>query len=81
MASAAQSSSMATRACATCPASAAGAAAGNSTRREAVTNFEVDKTVRHTKVASGQVRRLTAAVVVNHRGGRDGAAPAPDGRR
>ncbi|MFO0008962.1 MAG: flagellar basal-body MS-ring/collar protein FliF [Betaproteobacteria bacterium] len=58
-------------------AGAAGAAAGNSTRREAVTNFEVDKTVRHTKVASGQVRRLTAAVVVNHRGGRDGAAPAP----
>jgi flagellar M-ring protein FliF len=54
-----------------------GAAGGNSTRREAVTNFEVDKTVRHTKVASGQVRRLTAAVVVNHRGGAAGAAPTP----
>jgi flagellar M-ring protein FliF len=54
-----------------------GAAGGNSTRREAVTNFEIDKTVRHTKVASGQVRRLTAAVVVNHRGGAAGAAPTP----
>ena len=51
--------------------------AGNSTRREAVTNFEVDKNVRHTKVASGQIKRLTAAVVVNHRTkpGENGAAP------
>ncbi|MFN9030532.1 MAG: flagellar basal-body MS-ring/collar protein FliF [Betaproteobacteria bacterium] len=54
-----------------------GAAGGNSTRREAVTNFEVDKTVRHTRGASGQVRRLTAAVVVNHRGGAAGATPTP----
>ena len=46
---------------------AANAAAGNSTRREAVTNFEVDKNVRHTKTGSGQIRRLTAAVVVNYR--------------
>ncbi|MCU0940006.1 MAG: flagellar M-ring protein FliF [Burkholderiaceae bacterium] len=42
-------------------------AGGSNTRREAVTNFEVDKTVRHTKVASGQIKRLSAAVVVNHR--------------
>jgi flagellar M-ring protein FliF len=58
------------------PAQAA-AAAGNSTRREAVTNFEVDKNVRHTKVASGQIKRLTAAVVINHRvtPGAAGAAP------
>jgi len=50
--------------------------AGSSTRREAVTNFEVDKTVRHTKMASGQIKRLTAAVVVNHRvkAGEAGAA-------
>jgi flagellar M-ring protein FliF len=54
-----------------------GTAGGNSTRREALTNFEVDKTVRHTKVASGQIKRITAAVVVNHKGGKDGAAPAP----
>ncbi|MEQ1805732.1 MAG: flagellar basal-body MS-ring/collar protein FliF [Burkholderiaceae bacterium] len=44
----------------------AGGGAGNS-RREAVTNFEVDKTVRVTRAASGVVKRLNAAVVVNHR--------------
>ncbi|HXF46269.1 MAG TPA: flagellar M-ring protein FliF C-terminal domain-containing protein, partial [Burkholderiaceae bacterium] len=43
-------------------------------RREAVTNFEVDKTVRHVRQASGQIRRLTAAVVVNHK-----TAPAAAG--
>ncbi|HTT10252.1 MAG TPA: flagellar basal-body MS-ring/collar protein FliF [Burkholderiaceae bacterium] len=53
---------------------AAAAATGNSTRREAVTNFEVDKTVRHTRQASGQIRRLTAAVVLNYRAGK------PDGK-
>jgi flagellar M-ring protein FliF len=51
-----------------------GAAAGASTRREAVTNFEVDKTVRHTRQASGQIKRLTAAVVLNYRAGK------PDGK-
>jgi len=47
--------------------SPAAAAAGNNTRRDEVINFELDKNVRHTKVASGQIRRLTAAVVINHR--------------
>ncbi|MEO6362750.1 MAG: flagellar basal-body MS-ring/collar protein FliF [Caldimonas sp.] len=46
---------------------AATATPGASGRREAVTNYEVDKTVRVTKNASGNVRRLNAAVVVNHR--------------
>jgi flagellar M-ring protein FliF len=52
------------------------AGSSNSTRRDAVTNFEVDKNVRHTKVASGQIKRLTAAVVINHRAtpGANGAA-------
>ena len=36
-------------------------------RREAVTNYEVDKTVRVTRGASGMVKRLNAAVVVNNR--------------
>lgn len=40
---------------------------GNSSRRDQVTNFEVDKTVRVTRNATGTVRRLTAAVVLNHR--------------
>lgn len=55
------------------------AATGNSTRRETVTNFEVDKTVRHVRQASGQIRRLTAAVVVNHKTApaAAGAAAAP----
>lgn len=47
-------------------AAAAGAMAA-STRREAVTNYEVDKTVRVTRNASGIVKRLNVAVVVNHR--------------
>lgn len=51
--------------------------AGNNTRREAVTNFEVDKTVRHTKTPTGQIRRLSAAVIVNNKGGAPGAAGTP----
>jgi flagellar M-ring protein FliF len=42
-----------------------GAAGGNS-RRDAVTNYEVDKTVRVTRNSTGNVKRLTAAVVINH---------------
>ncbi len=43
-----------------------GTGTGNS-RREAVTNFEVNKTVRVTRNATGNVKRLNAAVVVNYR--------------
>ncbi len=46
------------------------AAAGNA-RRESETSYAVDKTVRVTRNASGNVRRLHAAVVVNHRTGTD----------
>mgnify|MGYP003575579808 CR=1 FL=1 len=47
---------------------AQGGGASNSTsRRDAVTNYEVDKTVRVTRNATGTIRRLNAAVVVNHR--------------
>src|SRR5690606_25773389 len=35
-------------------------------RRESVVNYEVDKTVKGVREASGQVRRLSAAVVINH---------------
>lgn len=41
------------------------------TRRESVTNYEVDKTVKVVREASGTVKRLTAAVVVNHRSSTD----------
>jgi flagellar M-ring protein FliF len=44
-----------------------GAAAGASLRRDNVVNYEVDKTVRVTRNASGIVKRLNTAVVVNHR--------------
>jgi len=44
-----------------------GAAAATNGRREATTNYEVDKTVRVTRNASGNVKRLNAAVVVNNR--------------
>jgi len=48
-----------------------GGANGANSRREAVTNYEVDKTVRVTRNATGTVRRLNAAVVVNHRSSTD----------
>jgi flagellar M-ring protein FliF len=48
------------------PLSGAGGA-GSGGRRDATTNYELDKTVRVTRNASGTVRRLNAAVVVNNR--------------
>ncbi|MEP7297821.1 MAG: flagellar basal-body MS-ring/collar protein FliF, partial [Burkholderiales bacterium] len=44
-----------------------GGAAGANGRRDATTNYEVDKTVRVTRNATGNVKRLNAAVVVNNR--------------
>jgi flagellar M-ring protein FliF len=41
--------------------------AGGNSRRDANTQFEVDKTQRTTRGATGSVKRLSAAVVVNHR--------------
>ena len=46
---------------------AQGGGANSSGRRDATTNYEVDKTVRVTRNASGNIKRLNAAVVVNHR--------------
>ncbi|HEX5311649.1 flagellar basal-body MS-ring/collar protein FliF [Aquabacterium sp.] len=46
---------------------AQGTTTGGSNRREAVTNFEVDKTVRVTRNATGTIKRINAAVVINHR--------------
>ena len=43
------------------------AAAGGDNRRESVINYEVDKTIKVTRNSVGNVRRLSAAVVVNHR--------------
>jgi flagellar M-ring protein FliF len=52
-----------------------GAAAAGSSRRDAVTNYEVDKTVRVTRNATGNIKRLNAAVVLNHR-----VTTAPNGK-
>jgi flagellar M-ring protein FliF len=43
-----------------------GGGAGNA-RRESETSYALDKTLRETRNATGVVRRLHAAVVVNHR--------------
>jgi len=53
-------------------AGAQGAAAAGG-KRESIINYEVDKTVRVVRSSTGQVRRLSAAVVVNHRVGKDEA--------
>jgi len=60
------------------PGAPAGAASGNATHHEQTTNYEVDKNVRHTHNATGQIRRLTAAVVVNNKpaeGGQGAGTP------
>ena len=46
---------------------AAAPAAPLSTRRESIINYEVDKTVRVVRAGSGVVKRLSAAVVLNHK--------------
>ena len=61
-------------------AGAANAAAKPPGKRESTTNYEVDKTVKTTRGAVGQVRRLSAAVVVNYQNvadaqGKPGATP------
>ncbi|RZL87905.1 MAG: flagellar basal body M-ring protein FliF, partial [Variovorax sp.] len=53
---------------ASAPTGAAGAGAvGAGGRRETVTNYEVDRTVRTVRAGSGAIKRVSAGVVVNHR--------------
>ncbi|MCL2829796.1 MAG: flagellar M-ring protein FliF [Betaproteobacteria bacterium] len=49
-----------------------------STRKDSTTNYEVDRTIRHSRQFIGSIRRLSAAVVVNNRKetGRDGKVAA-----
>lgn len=60
-----------------------GATASNSMRRESVVNYEVDKTVRVVRSSTGNIKRLAAAVVINHRmvmdpkTGKETAQPVP----
>ena len=49
------------------PLTAAGAMSGaNGARRESIVNYEVDKTVRVVRGGSGIIKRISAAVVINH---------------
>ena len=59
------------------PAAGSGAVAisAQNFTKNATINYEVDKTVRHTKGMPGTVRRLSVAVVVNHR--KDSTKPKP----
>ena len=45
--------------------------AGGGARKENVTNYEVDKTVSVKRNASGTIKRINAAVLVNHRSSTD----------
>jgi flagellar M-ring protein FliF len=45
----------------------AAASASTSSHKENTVNYEVDKTIRHTKSEVGAIKRLSVAVVVNHR--------------
>jgi flagellar M-ring protein FliF len=46
---------------------AAAPAVPTSQQKDATLNFEVDKTIRHVKSEVGQLKRLSAAVVINYR--------------
>ena len=53
---------------ASAPLQATGGGSGaNNARREQVTNYELDRTVRTTRAATGTVKRLNSAIVVNQR--------------
>lgn len=43
------------------------AAAPVNSRKDSTVNYEVDKTIRHTRQQVGSIKRLSVAVVVNHR--------------
>lgn len=47
--------------------STSGQSSASSTSNSETTNYEVDRTVRHTKMNVGDIERLSAAVVVNYR--------------
>lgn len=53
------------------------AEAQGSARSDATINYEVDRTISHTKDAIGQIRRLSVAVVVNYRELDGEPAPLP----
>ncbi len=55
---------------------AAGFNSQSNTRRDSTINYEVDKTIRHTRQPVGTIKRLSVAVLVNHRKVVDSAGKA-----
>ncbi|CAI2022889.1 Flagellar M-ring protein [Serratia ficaria] len=55
----------------------AGSRGPQNTRRDETTNYEVDRTIRHTQQKAGAVQRLSVAVVVNYRGADKDGKPLP----
>ncbi|MCT4706642.1 flagellar M-ring protein FliF [Enterobacteriaceae bacterium H11S18] len=53
-------------------ASTASQTGSSNTQRDETTNYEVDRTIRHTKLNVGDIQRLSVAVVVNYRQLKDG---------
>ncbi len=53
------------------PTAATAAQASTTNRKESTVNYEVDRAIQITKAARGQVKRVSAAVIVNHRKGVD----------
>lgn len=51
--------------------------AASSSRKESTVNFELDKTIRHTKEPLGRIKRLSVAVVVNYKSAAQGADGQP----
>ncbi len=71
------------------PASAVTEAAGGTgtnSRKESTTNYEVDRTIRYTKLPVGNIKRLSVAVIVNNRmvtdkNGKATSKPLSDGEK
>jgi len=57
------------------PGTATAAAATGTSSRSATRNFELDRTLQHTRQPAGRIRRVTAAVIVDHV-----PRPAADGK-
>ncbi len=49
------------------PAASTSTGASGTLRKDSTVNYEVDKTIRHTRQEVGRVKRLAVAVVVNHK--------------
>jgi flagellar M-ring protein FliF len=58
-------------------ASRSAASGPQNTRSDETTNYEVDRTIRHTQQKAGTVQRLSVAVVVNYRGTDKEGKPLP----